>query len=74
MKLTSIVSVHDTSVVEHDIKTAPLIDAVDKSLDIRLLAHVALCSLDLANGIGYDFLRLCKGLLESRLRDISQDD
>ena len=65
---------HDASVVEHDIKTTPLIDAVDKSLNIRLLAHVALCGLHLANGIGYDLLRLCKGLLESGLRDISEDD
>jgi len=73
-KLTSIVGVHDTSVVEHDIKTAPLIDAVDKSLNISLLAHIALCSLDLTNSVRDNFLRLCKGLLERLLRDVSQDD
>lgn len=65
---------HDTSVVEHDIKTAPLIDTVDKSLDISLLAHIALCGLDLTNGIRDNFLRLCKGLFKRLLRDISEDN
>ena len=65
---------HNTGVVEHDIKATPLIDAVDKSLDISLLAHVALCGLDLANGIRYNFLCLCKGLLKRLLRDVSEDD
>ena len=74
MRLTGIVSVHDTSVVEHDIKTAPLINAVDKSLDVRLLAHVALCGLDLANSVRDDLLRLCKSLLKRLLGDISEDD
>ena len=40
MRLTGIVSVHDTSVVEHDIETTPLIDTVDKSLDIILLSLI----------------------------------
>jgi hypothetical protein len=65
---------HDTSVVEHDVKTTPLIDTVDKSLDISLLAHIALCGLDLANGVRDNFLRLCEGLLERLLRNISEDN
>ena len=65
---------HDTSVVEHDVKTTPLIDTVDKSLDISLLAHVTLCGLDLANGIRHNLLCLCKGLLKRLLGDVSEDD
>lgn len=74
MRLTGIVSVHDTSVVEHDIETTPLIDTVDKSLDIILLAHVALCGLNLANSIRDNLLCLCKSLLKRLLGDISKDD
>ena len=74
MRLTSIVSVHDTGVVEHDIETTPLIDTIDKSLDIILLAHIAFCGLDLANSVRDDLLRLCKSLLKRLLGDISEDD
>jgi hypothetical protein len=73
-KLTSIVGVHDTSVVEHDIETAPLVDALNKSLDVVLLANIALCGLDFADHIRRDFLCLCKSFLERGFGDIGHDD
>lgn len=72
--LTSIVRVHDSGVVEHDVHASPLVDAVNESLDVVLLANIALGSLDLADHLGSLLLCLGEGLLERGLRDIGHNN
>jgi hypothetical protein len=61
--------VHDTSIVEHDIKTTPRVYLLD-----GLLADIADSGLDLANSVRDNLLDLGKSLFESRCRDIAHQD
>jgi hypothetical protein len=58
--------VHDTSVVEHDIKTTPRVYLLNGCSNICLLADIADSGLDLASSVRDDFLHLGESLLESR--------
>jgi hypothetical protein len=68
-----VISVHDTSVVEHDIDTTPGIKVVNKSLDISLLGNVTDLDLSLVGGWN-KLLQLSSSLLKSWLRDIGEEN
>jgi hypothetical protein len=72
--LTCVVSVHDASVVEHDVETTPGIQLLDSCGNISLLAHVAHGGFDLAGSVRDNLLDLGKSLLESRCRDIAHQN
>lgn len=65
---------HDSSVVEHNIKTAPRVYLLNSRGNIGLLANVADSSLDLASSVGDNLLDLGKCLLESGFRDIAHQN
>jgi hypothetical protein len=66
--------VHDTSIVEHDIKTTPRVYLLDSCSDIGLLADIADSSFDLASSVRDNLLDLGKSLFESRCRDIAHQN
>jgi len=66
--------VHDTSVVEHDIETAPRVYLLNSCSNIGLLADIADSSLDLAGSVGDNLLDLGKCLLECGFRDIAHQN
>lgn len=72
-KLTSVVTVHDTSVVEDDVKTAPLIQAVNDSLNVGLLANIALLGGNLTGHLRSHLLGFCHRFLEGGFGNISHD-
>jgi hypothetical protein len=66
--------VHDTSVVEHDIKTTPRVYLLDSCSNIGLLADIADSGLDLSSSVRDNLLDLGKSLFESRCRDIAHQN
>lgn len=69
----SVFRVHDTRVVEHDIRAAPAVLILDQGFYFRLLGDVALEGLDPAS-IGSLLLDLGKGPFKCGLRDVGHQD
>ena len=69
----SILAVHDTCVVEHDVDSTPWLDLSDHRLDLVLLGDIAEESFHLVGGWNELSELLCGGL-EGWLGDIGHED
>lgn len=65
---------HDPSVVEHHVDTAPLVELGHTCLDVLFFGHVAAGGVDLAGDVGRHVLDLGQGLGEGRLGDVTHED
>lgn len=57
-RLTSVISMHNTCIVEDDINTAPGVNVLHHGSNLRFLAHIARLHFELAGGVGDDLLEL----------------
>jgi len=72
--LTCVITVHDSSVVEHDIQTAPRVNMLDSGLNVGLLGNVTLHGLDGAGHVRDYLLCLGDGFGKRGLGNVAHQD
>lgn len=70
-RLTGVVAVHDSGVVEDDIDTAPLVELVDTALDVLLVGDIAAGRVDFAGHVGGHLHDLLEGLGQGGLGNVT---
>lgn len=71
---TSIIGVHDSCVVEHDVDAASSVHVLDQRSNIGLLANIANLVVDLVGDVREQTTELVSGFDQSRSRYVGHED
>lgn len=69
-RLTVVIAVHDTGVVEHDVHTAPAIETLDHGLHVGFFGDIAFHRVDSADHVRGHFLCFVDCFGQGRFGDI----